>query len=204
VAVHAVVLAAGKGRRFGNPKLHALFRGRPLLAYVLDVVESARKRGILTDGCVVLGADDGQTRSLTEAADLTSIVNDAPQLGLGHSLRLAISYLQSVTDLPAAALIFLGDQPLVRFDVVDALIKAWREQRVRLVRPRYEGSPLIPGHPVLLDSSIWPMAADLSGDAGFGSLLGPADPHAVSIDVPGDNPDIDTIADLKALEETLP
>jgi molybdenum cofactor cytidylyltransferase len=181
-----------------------LFRGRPLLAYALDVVESARKRGLLTDGCVVLGADDGQTRSLIEAAELTSIVNDSPQLGLGHSLRLAINHLQSVTDLPEAALIFLGDQPLVRLDVVEALIREWMEQRVRLVRPRYEGSPEIPGHPVLLDSSIWPMTADLSGDAGFGSLLGPADPHTVSIDVLGNNPDIDTIADLKALEETFP
>jgi molybdenum cofactor cytidylyltransferase len=202
VPVHAVVLAAGEGRRFGKAKLHALLRGRPLLAYVLDVVVSARHQGLLTDGCVVFGAGDGQSRALIEAAGLTSIINEAPQLGLGHSLRLAVNHLQNVTDMPAAALIFLGDQPMVRLDVVAVLINAWQKQRVRLLRPRYEASPQIPGHPVLLDSSIWPLAAELHGDAGFASVLGHREVQALNIEVSGDNPDIDTVADLKALEET--
>ena len=63
--VHALILAAGQSRRFGGGKLHALYRGRPLLSYVLDVVEAARKRGLLDGGHVVVAA--GDERALTLA-----------------------------------------------------------------------------------------------------------------------------------------
>jgi CTP:molybdopterin cytidylyltransferase MocA len=55
---HALILAAGQGRRFGGGKLHALYRGHPLLSHVLDVVEVARKRGLLDGGHVVVARDD--------------------------------------------------------------------------------------------------------------------------------------------------
>lgn len=200
--VHAVVLAAGKGRRFGSSKLHATFRGRPLLGYVLDVVSSARQRDLLSGGDVVLAQGDEATRELAHAAGLTSLINTAPELGLGHSLHLALNQLQSLPDPPAGALVFLGDQPLVRLDVVDAVIRAWQDQRPGLVRPRYQASPHTPGHPVLLDRSIWHLAARLHGDAGFAAVVGATDLNALTIDVPGNNPDVDTRADLTALEES--
>jgi molybdenum cofactor cytidylyltransferase len=200
VPVHAVVLAAGKGRRFGSSKLHAAFRGRPLLGYVLDVVSSARQQGLLSGGDVVLAQGDEATRELADAAGLTSLINPAPELGLGHSLHLALNQLQNLLHPPAGALVFLGDQPLVRLEVVDAVIRAWQNQRPGLVRPRYQASPLTPGHPVLLDRSIWHLTAQLHGDAGFSAVADSSD--ALTIDVPGDNPDVDTRADLTALEES--
>jgi molybdenum cofactor cytidylyltransferase len=202
VPVHAVVLAAGKGGRFGSSKLHASLRGRPLLGHVLDVVLSARQRGLLSRGFVVLAQGDEASRELAHAAGLSSLVNSAPELGLGHSLQLALNQLQSLPDPPAGALVFLGDQPLVRLDVVDAVISAWQEKLPALVRPRYQASPLTPGHPVLLDRSIWHLAARLQGDAGFAAILDSTDLNALTIDVTGDNPDVDTRADLIALEES--
>lgn len=198
---HAVILAAGQGRRFGGGKLHALYRGQPLLSHVLDVVEVARKRGLLDGGHVVVAADDERGLTLARASGLGTVINDAPELGLSHSVRIALAALEGRTIEDAgAALVFLGDQPLVRADVVEALVAAWKQGSGPIVRPRYQARPARPGHPVLLARSIWARASQLKGDRGFSALLDSGIPDIVTIDVKGDNPDVDTQADLNALE----
>lgn len=197
--LHAIVLAAGQGQRFGGGKLHALYRGRPLLSHVLDVVQAARQRGLLDGGHVVVGVSDPGSAALTSSAGLNPILNDAPELGLSHSLQLGLATLTAQTDPEVgAALIFLADQPLVRSDVIEVLVTAWREGREPMIRPRYRSHPEVPGHPVLLARPAWSQARALDGDRGFGSLLN----STVMLDVPGNNPDVDTLADLHALEES--
>jgi molybdenum cofactor cytidylyltransferase len=202
---HALVLAAGQGRRFGGGKLLASYRGRPLLSHVLDIVVSGCQQGVLGGGHVVLAAEDERARRLTENTGLEPIINDSPHLGLSHSVRLGLSALESdPKDQVDAGLILLGDQPMVRLAVVEALITAWRSGRGPIVRPRYQRSPHVPGHPTLLDRSIWPLAHQLEGDRGFASLLASASVDTFLLDVSGDNPDVDTPADLHALEESPP
>jgi molybdenum cofactor cytidylyltransferase len=196
--VHALILAAGQSRRFGGGKLHALYRGQPLLSCVLDVVAVARKRGLLDGGHVVVAADDERAVSLARARGLNTVINDAPELGLSHSVRLGLTAIQGRASDAVAALVFLADQPLVRADVVEALVG--RLGSGSIIRPRYDARPDAPGHPVLLARSIWPRARDLHGDRGFGALLDSAE--TVLVDVKGDNPDVDTPADLKALEDS--
>lgn len=201
--VHAVVLAAGLGQRFGGGKLHALYRGRPLLSHVLAVVEGARNQGLLDQGHVVVAAGDEQAATLVRGARLQVLVNDAPKLGLSHSLRIALASLERATGTEAgAALILLGDQPLVRLEVIEQLVRAWQDRRGTIVRARYEAQADAPGHPVLLSRQIWTQVGQLQGDVGFGALFDSSSPGFVAVDVPGDNPDVDTLADLQALEET--
>ena len=198
---HALILAAGQGRRFGGGKLHALYRGRPLLSYVLDVVEVARKRGLLDGGHVVVAAGDERALTLARAGGLGTVINDAPDLGLSHSVRLGLAELEARTiEEAGAALVCLGDQPLVRIDVVEALVAAWKQGSGPIVRPRYEARRDAPGHPVLLARSIWARARQLEGDRGFSALLDSSPLETVTLDVKGDNPDVDTRADLNALE----
>jgi CTP:molybdopterin cytidylyltransferase MocA len=101
-----------------------------------------------------------------------------------------------------AALVFLADQPLVQLAVVEALVAAWKAGTGVMVRPRYKANPGIPGHPALLDRSIWPLAQQLHGDRGFAGLLDSILRPSVILDVAGDNPDVDTLADLQSLEES--
>lgn len=70
----------------------------------------------------------------------------------------------------------------------------------RVVRPRYAESAAEPGHPVLLDRSLWPLAAELEGDAGFAPLLRARRIEPTLVEVPGRNPDVDRPADLKPVE----
>jgi molybdenum cofactor cytidylyltransferase len=127
------------------------------------------------------------------------IINDAPEAGLSRSLRLGIEALERETRI-RAAMVFLGDQPLVRLEVIHRLIGAWLDRSAPVVRPRYAGNPEMPGHPVLISRKIWPRVHQLDGDVGLSVLLSAGDSPTLLVDVPGDNPDVDTIADLRAIE----
>jgi molybdenum cofactor cytidylyltransferase len=168
-----------------------------LLAYPLSLIAAARERGLIQGGYAVIPGDDGASSGLIREMKLEAILNRAPERGLSFSLRLGLAALAGVGG-PAGALILLGDQPLVRLDVVEALISAWHAGGGPIIRPRYEARPDVPGHPVLVARCVWPSILGLRGDAGFGSL-GSRVTETI-VEVAGHNPDVDTVSDLQALE----
>ena len=85
-------------------------------------------------------------------------------------------------------------------DALGVLIQGWRRGQGRLLRPRYAASPNLPGHPVLLDRSLWPLVDTIVGDRGLGTFLRPGESGVVLLDLPGENPDVDTPGDLHTLE----
>ena len=196
--VAGLVLAAGEARRFGGAKLLAPLEGRPLVAYALDVAGRARLAGLLSSVAGVVAPGDQAVTALVAATGAVAVTNDAPQRGLSSSLRCGLAALRDAD----AALVLLGDQPLVRLDVVAVLVAAWYEGLGNLIRPRYAASPAEPGHPVLIDRSLWPLVERLEGDAGLGSLLPAGSPGVALIDVAGQNPDVDSPIDLQSLERS--
>jgi CTP:molybdopterin cytidylyltransferase MocA len=194
--VAALVLAAGSARRFGGDKLGAPLRGRPLAAHAMEVAGTARVTGLVSELRVVIAPGAEALAALARGVGASTVINQAPERGLSSSLRCGLAALGDA----GAALILLADQPLVRLEVVAVLVAAWHERLGVLIRPRYAGSPDTPGHPVLLDRSIWPLADRLEGDTGLGQLLTPGAPGVALIEVAGNNPDVDTPADLHTLE----
>ena len=92
--VAPLVLAAGLSRRFGGAKLSALFRGRPLLANVLNQIATAREQHLLEDGVVVCRSDDLDGARLATAAGLLAVANADPASGVSSSLRLGLDALK--------------------------------------------------------------------------------------------------------------
>jgi molybdenum cofactor cytidylyltransferase len=197
--VAGVVLAAGLSRRFGGPKLLAAFGGRPILSHVLDAVSAARGLGLLAGAHVVAAAGDAAVAQLARDAGATVVANPEPAQGLSGSLRLGLSALPA--DIQAA-LILLGDQPLVRLEVIGALVDVWRDGIATVVRPRYAQAPDAPGHPVLLDRGMWHLADHLEGDSGFAVLFPRGAAGVIVLEVPGLNPDVNTPAELLSLEDS--
>jgi molybdenum cofactor cytidylyltransferase len=193
-----IVLAAGLCRRFGGDKLASIFRGAPLLGHCLSVLAEAREAGLIDAGVVVHRPDDPLSRSLAEAAGLQPIANPRPATGMAASLRLGLAALETL-DSPDWAMVVLGDQPLLRLGTIEALAAAARPP-MDMVRPVYRDSPSGPGHPVLVHRRLWAQAARLTGDQGFRTLAAWTTLRAGVIEVPGSNPDVDTPADLEALE----
>ena len=189
--VAAIVLAAGRASRFGGDKVLARLEGRPLLQHVLDAVADASVREV-----VVVHGPDGADR-LADAIkwrDERCVENPRPDDGLASSVKVGLA---AVSDDAGSALILLADQPRVRSIVIRRLVEAWRAGAGPIVAPRYsrDGAP----NPVLVDRTAWPLAFALDGDRGLGPVLREHPVLVRWLDVAGDNPDVDTAADLERL-----
>lgn len=193
--VCGLILAAGSGRRFGGAKLLAPLRGRPLLAHPVRVVADAVAEGMLSAGVVVIPEAEPALVELVLATGLTPVMNPEPGRGMASSLRIGLDRCAG----QAAAMVLMGDQPLVARHHLASLLAALAEAPDAVVRPRYTGDPSVPGHPVVIPARYWSLLEGSEGDHGFGPLLGGPVPLRV-VTLPGRNPDVDHAADLEALE----
>jgi CTP:molybdopterin cytidylyltransferase MocA len=168
----------------------------------LEQLTSARRSGLLAGIVTVTAAGDQAVAHTIAQSGSVLIENPDPASGMGRSLQLGIRRLDDppVEPLAEAAVIVLADQPMVRQDVLTALRDAWLSG-ADIVRPVYHGDPGTPGHPVLLDRSRWHLVDDVQGDRGLGPALASHTDWVTTVMVEGQNPDIDTPADLALLEE---
>jgi CTP:molybdopterin cytidylyltransferase MocA len=180
-----VVLAAGEGRRMGRPKLLLPVEGRPLLSWVVDLVE----RLPVDERLIVLGAEATAIReaffsSRGEGAHLPwhLVVNEDWYDGMGSSLRRAAEAVAG------GMLVFLGDMPWVPEAAARAVLGRAGD---RPVAPAYRGRR---GFPVYLPPSLRPALLQLSGDRGARDLVG--DCEVIPWDDPGVVRDVDAPADL--------
>jgi CTP:molybdopterin cytidylyltransferase MocA len=190
--VVAIVLAAGSAMRFGSPKALALLDGTPLLQHVLDRLAEAG----LAEVIVVLGDAADAVEAAIAWRGERRVRNPDPGRGLASSLQVGLSALPANAD---AALIVLGDQPRIGPDVIAMLVERWRLGSAPIVMPRYTGSGTL--NPVLLGRAVWPVAMALSGDRGMGPLIHGSPELVAEVPVDGDNPDVDTPADLARLAD---
>lgn len=126
-----VVLAAGESKRFGSQKLlHPLADGDTLLARAI------RARGTY-DAVVVTRS---VLRDRAQALGARVVINDEPQRGMAHSLRLA----NAAIDAEAAILVLPADLLLIEPEHAARIVAAANGNDV--VHPlRADGTP---GHPV--------------------------------------------------------
>ena len=189
--VAAVVLAAGAASRFGGGKTLARLDGRPLLQHVLDAVAMAPIRDVVV-------VTPPQAAALGEAIEWRAerrVENPHPEAGLASSLQVGLAALDAEV---GAAIVLLADQPRVRPIVIRRIADAWRGGAGPIVAPRYsqDAAP----NPVLIDRTAWPLAFALQGDRGLGPILREQQILVHWLPVAGDNPDVDTPADLERLE----
>jgi CTP:molybdopterin cytidylyltransferase MocA/predicted DCC family thiol-disulfide oxidoreductase YuxK len=202
-AVWGVVLAAGRAHRFGHDKLQADLGGTTVLGRVLAAVGAARDGGALDGVVVVHRAGDLAVAQSARAMGWETVANPLPERGLSGSLGLGLEWLGRLPPPgPEWALVVLADQPLLRASVIATLVAAATGE-ADAVRPRYRGAPETPGHPVLIRRSSWPRITEPGGDEGFRVLLQHPDARVITIDVDGENPDIDRPGDLERVRTLL-
>ena len=186
-SVAAVVLAAGESRRFGGAKQLAELDGRTLLEHVLALADEAGLAPIVAVVPVWLT----RPRAMDDER-LRWVRNPYPERGMSHSLRLGFEALGAA---PAAAVILLGDQPTVPPAAIAALLAARGEKPI--VATMTEGH-LAP--PVLIERSHFDVVRQPGGDIGLREVLNDHPEWVAAIELPEPIPDVDTVADLRALE----
>jgi molybdenum cofactor cytidylyltransferase len=188
--VTGIVLAAGLSSRFGSPKALAVLNDRPLLQHVLDAVAEAGLREVV----VVLGFAAGEVEAVIHWRAERRVRNPDPGRGLASSLQAGLTALSRDAE---AAVVALGDQPRLRPSVIRALVQTWQRGSSPIVVPRYASSGTL--NPVLLARGVWPAAMALEGDRGMGPLIHASTELVTEVPFEGDNPDVDTPADLDRL-----
>jgi len=177
-----VVLAAGNGSRFGEPKAPVVYRGERL---VDRAVRSLREAGC-APVFVILGAWEGNVD------DALVIVNHGWEEGMGSSLRIALKWVNATTEADYA-LITLVDLPDVTLDAIARV----KDADPGIAVATFNGER---GHPVRIPREHFRELIDtVSGDEGARSFLRDRDDvHLVEVGDLASGRDIDVPEDLPA------
>jgi len=163
--IAGVVLAAGRGLRFGSQKLLHEVDGRPLLLHTV----CAAVRSRLDEVHVVIAEGDRAVATVVSAAVASTpyaVVhhNGRPERGMMSSLKIA---LRSLAGRANAAVVMLGDMPQVQWTLIDALVSTY-ERRGGVVIPVSGG---VWRHPRVIPARLFDEFLALPDDARGASVL---------------------------------
>ncbi len=196
--IAAIVSAAGRSRRMAphNKLLVADRTGKPMIARVVDNVLSSKARPIL----VVTGHQSEQVQHALGGRPVRYVHADDYAEGLSASLKSGIA---AVPEECAAALVCLGDMPLVTGRMIDRLLATYDPDEGRLiVLPTFRGKQ---GNPMLWDRQFFPEILQISGDSGARFLLGKHLEVVTEVEMADDAVlrDFDTTDSLNSLPQRL-
>lgn len=188
--VAAVVLAAGTSSRFGDTKLVAPFRGKPLLQHALIAARDACNGPT----SLVVGHDQGAIVVAASELNDRTVVNPNYLDGIGTSIAAGVGACSDTAD---AILIVLADQPLITTDYLRKVIAAWSGSPNEIVASAYSE---VLGPPVLFSRDAFDQLQSLTGDQGAKQLLSNSDYSVKSLACPEASYDIDIPEDLNTLQ----
>jgi len=168
--IAGIVLAAGLSRRMGRPKVLLPLDGQPVVRHVVQTLIAACLEPII----VVAGTEHLAIGAALSGLATTLALNPHPESGQASSIRVGIAALPRTT---AAAVVALGDQPLVPPEVIKGLLAARERTGKAIVAPRYRDGL---GNPVLFARETFAEIEQLSGDRGARSVI-ERDPSRVAI-----------------------
>lgn len=122
--ITAIILASGKGIRFGKPKADAVLDGLTFLETISQTIQNA-------------GINKLFVASYADTPDMLSTLRRAKR--------------EFCADDTANILVFPVDFPYVKSSTVELLCKTSREHPDMIVRPVFQGKP---GHPIILPSGF--------------------------------------------------
>ncbi|MBC3881536.1 nucleotidyltransferase family protein [Undibacterium sp. LX40W] len=186
---HAILLAAGRGRRF-DPQGQISKLHQSVQSNVSVVEQSARHLTSAIPQChiVVRDASDWPASFLQQFSSSIVVCGDA-DLGMAHSLVSGVQTLPQECD---AVVIALADMPFVTVSTIKAIVQALKEG-AKIAVPVHQGQR---GNPVGFSKALFGELLQLRGDQGARALLKSYPVSEVLVNDTGILRDIDTPADL--------
>ena len=192
-----VVLAAGRGTRFGGPghKLAQRLDDAPgddsVLARTLRHAIATRLPVVV----VTTAALAPEAHRLVAAKDVVTLPErDASgrplPVGMGHSIAAGVS----ATGDADGWLVLPADMPLVQSATISAVAQGL--ERYPVCYAQYRG---MQGHPVGFGTELYSELTALRGDEGAKRIVARYAAQPIAVDDPGVHVDIDTVEDLVRL-----
>jgi molybdenum cofactor cytidylyltransferase len=157
--LRAILLAAGRGTRFGQDKLaHPMADGLPIAVHAARHLQAAGLRVT----AVVRPEDGHLSRVLKgEGCDVTPCADAA--LGMGHSLAHGVRQTADA----GGWIVALGDMPAIKPDTIRLVAHAVASG-AGMAAPEFRGER---GHPVGFAASHYAELSGLTGDTGARSVM---------------------------------
>jgi molybdenum cofactor cytidylyltransferase len=192
--ISAVVLAAGRSQRMGEQKLLLPLGGKPVLQRVL---ESALASDLAEIVCVVRDLKTVRRHVCLVNERLLWLVNYAADQGQSSSVIAGLWAIHPKSD---GAMFLVGDQPMLRSELIDALIARFEQTDALIVAPSFHG---ITRNPVVFRRDIFPELLKLKGDRGGRSLIKKHRDKTAVVEWKDELPfiDLDVPADYERLKE---
>jgi molybdenum cofactor cytidylyltransferase len=161
--VAGIVLAAGRSTRMGSRnKLLIPLAGKPMVRHVVEAAKASRLARVI----VVTGHDAEAVREAVAGLDVAFIHNPDYAEGLSTSLKAGI---RAVSEEDDAALICLGDMPLVTTADINRLIAAFNPAEGRAICIATVAGKR--GNPVLWGADFFSRIEQLTGDMGARQIM---------------------------------
>ena len=186
-----ILLASGLSKRFGGDKLVAPFSGSTLLGKTSQLNLSNRK----TVRMAVIGKEQQVRQAIVRNAGWGVVDNPHPEKGQATSLVLGVKAAEQAN--VQAAIVLLGDMPLVPQSHLEALVETYEQEEFQAILTKCDN---ILSPPAIFDRSTFDTLKSAKGDRGAGSVMKALSnigtiPLNASMGL-----DIDTQQDLKHLE----
>ena len=185
----AIVLAAGRSSRMGVQKLLLPFGGKTVISHIVDQLLA----GSVDKVVVVTGHEPGRISDELSGRPI-SIVNNADyDSGMLSSVRCG---LRALPERYKAVLVAIGDQPSIRTELVNLMIRSFAAGSKNILVPCYEGKR---GHPLLFSARYREEILTHYDDVGLRGLLHahPDDVLELSVSMPSVLTDMDYPEDYK-------
>lgn len=172
--IHIILLAAGNSERFGEAKLLADYRGKPMISYALELADAVkqelRKPGSTVEitGITVVSKHE-RIRSLCRESDgIRYVENRHSDRGISYSIRLG---LEDIGEQGAdAAMFMVCDQPELQKQSVTAFLCAYAAQE-KPMACMYDASTGKTGNPCIFAREYFDELKTLSGDVGGKKIM---------------------------------
>jgi len=167
--IGVIVLAAGTSSRYGANKLLLPFGAGSVISTVVATVARSAARPIV----LVTGHQAEQVQAAVASSGQPVIFAHNADYSSGEmlsSVKVGLRRMMSDGSAPQAIMIVLGDQPLLRLDVIERIIIAFNQNCGELITPRF-GIHGPRGHPVLIGRAWWDAVLQLPPESNVRELL---------------------------------
>lgn len=194
--VGVIMLAAGSSSRMGHNKMMLVFQGITLLERTLMAAIDSKVNHLIA----VTGANREENDNLIKKHKVKVVFNTEWEAGIGSSLKCGLQTILKEYKHLDAVIISVCDQTYLSSEVFDKLIDKYTQSGKPIIASTY-GNTI--GVPVLYDKIFFDELMRIPDDRGAKqSIVDHASSDSIAtIQFEGGDVDIDTLEDLKKMEE---
>jgi len=189
----AIILASGFSKRFNKNKLVTKINGKPLVEIILQEVCHSN-----FDEVILIYREE-EIKKISLKYDVLTAYNEKANLGMSEAVKLGVNLANDKSD---GYMFFMGDQPLIKADIINELIDEFYKDKDKILVPKCQGKRC---NPVTFPERYKKDLLNLEGDIGGRKIID-STKDEIKYTIIKDkyfNMDIDTIEDEKEVKNVI-